>query len=148
MSIAFLGHIVSSEIIKIYPSKTEAITKMSLPRSVNKLQRFLGMVYYLGKFIPNLAEHTTPLWNLLKKDVVFKLQKPQLDAIKNLKTLVTSAPCLKISNSKLPTHLKTNASSVGLGAFLEQSYGIVKNERWHPISYSLQALQDYKKRYA
>ena len=51
------------------------------------------------KFIPNLAEHTTSLRNLIKKDVVFKLQKPQLDAIENLKTLVTSARCLKVFDS-------------------------------------------------
>ena len=43
-SIVFLGHIISSEGIKIDPSKTEAITKIPLPRSVNELQRFLGMV--------------------------------------------------------------------------------------------------------
>ena len=60
-SIVFLVHLISPEGIKIDPSKTEAITKMLLPRSVNELQRFLGMVNYLGKFIPNLAEHTTPL---------------------------------------------------------------------------------------
>ena len=46
---------------------------MPFPRSVNELQRFLGMVNYLGKFIPNFVEHTTPLRNLLKKDVVFEL---------------------------------------------------------------------------
>ena len=56
-SIVFLGHIISSEGIKIDPSKTEAITKMPFPRSVNDLQRFLGMINDLGKFIPNLAEH-------------------------------------------------------------------------------------------
>ena len=78
------------------------------------------MVNYLGKFIPNLAEHTTPLRNVLKKDVVFEQQKPQLDPIENLKTLVTSAPCLKIFDSKLATRLKTDSSSVGLGAFLER----------------------------
>ena len=130
-SIVFLGHIISSEGIKIDPSRTEAITKMPLPRSVNELQRFLGLVNYQGKFIPNLADHTTPLWNLLKKDVV----------------LVTSAPCLKIFDSKLPTRLKTDASSVGLGAFPEQNYGTVTNEKWHPIGYSLWALRDYEKRY-
>ena len=75
-SIVFLGHIISLEGIKIDPSKTEATTKMPLPRSVNELQRFLGMVNYLGKFIPNLAVHTTPLCNILKKDVVFELEKP------------------------------------------------------------------------
>ena len=94
-SIVFLGHIISSESIKIDSSKTEAITKMPLPRSVNDLQRFLGMI--LGKFIPNLAEHATLLHNLLKEDVVFKLQKPQFDAIENLKILVTTAPCLRFS---------------------------------------------------
>ena len=51
LSIVVLGHIISSEGIKIDPSKTEAITKMPLPRSVNELQRFLGMINYLGKFI-------------------------------------------------------------------------------------------------
>ena len=75
-SIVFWGQIISSEVIKIDPSKTEAIAKMSLPRSVNELQRFVGMVNYLGKLIPNLTERTTPLHNLLKEDVVFKLQKP------------------------------------------------------------------------
>ena len=66
------------------------------PRSVTELQRFPCMINYLEKFIPNLAEHTAPLCKLLKRDVGFELQKPQLDAIENLKTLVTSAPCKKI----------------------------------------------------
>ena len=145
-SIAFFEHIISSEGIKIDPSKTEAITKMPLPRSVNEVQRFLSMVNYLGKFIPNLTEHITPLRNLLKKDVVFKLQRPELDAIENLKTIVTSAPCLKIFDSKLTTRLKTDASSVGLGAFLEQNYGTVTNEKWHPFGYTSRALRDYEKR--
>ena len=121
---------------------------MPLPRSVNDLQRFLGMINYLGKCISNLAEHATPVRNLLKKDVVFKLQKLKFDAIENLKTLVTSAPCLKVFNSNLPTRLKTDTSSVGLGAYLEQNYGTITNEKWHPIGYSSRALRDYKKRYA
>ena len=140
-----MGHIISSEDIKIDPSKTEAITLMSLPRSVNELQRFLGMVNYLGKFIPILTKRTTPFCNLLKKDVVFELQKPDLDAIENLKTLVTSAPCLKILDSKLLARLKTDASSVGLGTFLEENYGTVNNEIWHPTGYSSRALRDYEK---
>ena len=131
-----MGHIISSEGIKSDPSKTEAITKMPLPRSVNELQRFLGMVNSLGKFIPNLSEYTTPLRNLLKNDVVFELQKPQLDAIENLKALITSALCLKIFNSKLQTRLRTDGSSTGLGVFLEQNYGIVDNKKWHPTGYS------------
>ena len=86
------------------------------------------MVNYLVKFIRNFAEHTTPLRNLLKKGVAFELRKLQLDAIENLKTLVTSAPSLKIFDSKLPTRLVSDVGSVGLGAFLEQNYGTIDKE--------------------
>lgn len=48
-------------------------------------------------------------------------------------------------DSKLPTLLRTDDSSVGLDTFLEQSYGTVDNKKWHPAGYSLQALSDYKK---
>ena len=114
-----MGHIISSEGVKVDPSKTDAITKKSVPQALTELQRFLGMVNYLSKFIPNLTEVTAPLRVLLKKDVVFKLQKFQLDVIEKLKTLITSAPILKSFDSNLPTRLKTDASSEGLGALLE-----------------------------
>ena len=51
-SIVLLRHIISSEGVKVDPAKIEAIPKMSLPNSVNELQRFLGMITYLGKFVP------------------------------------------------------------------------------------------------
>lgn len=38
-SIVLLGHIIPSEGFKIDPLKTETISKMLLPRSVNELQR-------------------------------------------------------------------------------------------------------------
>ena len=106
------------------------------------------MVNYLGKFITNLAEVTAPLRALLKKDVAFNLKKLQLDAIEKLNRLITSAPILKIFNPNLPTRLKIDASSEGVGALLEQNHGSLENPQWHPIGYSSRALRDYEKRYA
>ena len=40
---------------------------------------------------------------------------------------------LKKSSLVFEKHKKNNASSVGLGAFLEQNYGNVDTEKWHPI---------------
>ena len=57
---------------------------MPVPQSLTKLQRFFGMVNYLGKFIPNLVEVMASFRALLKKEVVFNLQKSQLDAIKKV----------------------------------------------------------------
>ena len=60
-SIVYLGHIISSDGIRVDPFKTGAIAKMPIPQSLFELARFLGMVNYLGKFIPNLAKVTSPL---------------------------------------------------------------------------------------
>ena len=79
------------------------------------------MITYLEKFIPNLAEVTSPLRTVLKKEVEFKLKKSLLDAIGKLKLLVTTTPCLKIFNPNLQTRLKIDASSEWLGALLEQN---------------------------
>jgi hypothetical protein len=45
---------MSADEVKPDPRKIEAITKMPIPTSQVELQRFLGMVNYLGKFIPHL----------------------------------------------------------------------------------------------
>ena len=81
-------------------------------------------------------------------DVAFNLQKPQLDAIEKLKILITSAPILKMFDPNLPTRLKIDASSEGVGALLEQNHGSIENPKYHPIGYSSRALRDYEKRYA
>ena len=135
-SIVFLGHIISSECVKVDPAKIEAITKMSLSNSVNELQWFLGMITYLGKFIPNLVEVTSPFRTLLKKEVEFKLEKTQLDAIRKLKLLVTTTPSLKIFNPNLQTRLAIVASSEGLGALLELNYGTLTYPKWYPVGYA------------
>ena len=45
----------------------QAITEMPTPGDVLELQRVLGMVTYLGRFIPNLSVRTTALCSLLVK---------------------------------------------------------------------------------
>ena len=71
----FLRHTISAEDIRVNPFKTDAITKMSVPQSPTEIERFLGMVNYLGKLIPNLTEVTAQLRAVLKKGVAFNLKK-------------------------------------------------------------------------
>lgn len=101
-SLTFLCHTMSPDGVKPDPTKVESITQMPLPKSKADLQRFMGMVNYVGKFIPNLLQITAPLRQLLKKDVLFDLQHPQLDAINEIKRLITSPPCLKFYDPNMP----------------------------------------------
>ena len=135
--LTFLGHVMSAEGVKPDPKKIEAITAMPVPTMTKvELQRFLGMVNYLGKFIPNLSDETTPLRALLKNETEFLMQKPQLDAFEKLKRLISSVPVLQFFDPNLPTRIRTDSSSVGLGAMLEQC---VKGS-WHPIAFASRAL--------
>ena len=77
-SIVFLGHILSEGVI--VEQKLRQSQKCDY-QTANELQQFVGMISYLGKFIPNFIEVTSPLLTLLKKEPGFKLKKPQLDAI-------------------------------------------------------------------
>ena len=146
-SIVFVGHTTYSEDVGVDPSKTDAITKLPVPQSLTELQRFLGMVNYLGKFIPNRAGITALLQALLKKSVVFNFQKPQLDATEKLNTLITLTHIPNIFDPNLPTRLRIDASSEGIEALLKQNHGSLENPQRHPVGHSSQVLCDSKKWY-
>ena len=60
-SVVYIGHKLTSEGIKPDPQKIEAIVNMPEPHDKKGVQRLLGMVNYVGKFVPNLSEVTSQL---------------------------------------------------------------------------------------
>ena len=74
--VSFFGAIYSREGVHPDPKKVQGIEEMTAPETKQQLQSFLGMVTYMGNFIPHLSHHTEPLRQLLKKDVTFLLGRP------------------------------------------------------------------------
>jgi hypothetical protein len=68
---------------------------MSGPTNKQDLQRFMGMLAYLSKFIPNIAEESAPLRRLLEKNVQWHWSDEHEKSLDSLKTLLTKAPVLK-----------------------------------------------------
>ena len=66
-----MGQKISRNGVSEDPEKVKAIKDMPFPRSKQDLQRFLGMVAYLGKFIPQLSEQTHQLRELVKKNSIW-----------------------------------------------------------------------------
>ena len=66
------GNVYTPQGVKPDPNKVKAIKKMEASQTKQELQSFLGMVNYLGQYIKNMAEHTTNLRLLLRKDVLFQ----------------------------------------------------------------------------
>ena len=130
--LTFLGHKISKDGIGADPKKVEAILKMNDPTNKTELQRFLGMVNYIGKFVPNLADLTAPLRMLLEKDVEFEFVDIHREAVKKIKLMITSTPILKIFQGDRETKISSDASKDGLGAVLLQKY----NKHWFPVAYA------------
>lgn len=83
--VKFLGHIVSSEGIRADPEKIRAIREMPPPKDVADIKRFMGMVNYVGKFSPNLAELTGPIRDLLKAENMWMWGAAQKCAFEKVK---------------------------------------------------------------
>ena len=141
--IMFLGQLVSEEGIKPDPQKVAAVKEMPFPSCKKDLQRFMGMIAYLGKFIVNLSETTAPLRKLLESDSEWSFDKPQQHAFNTLKDLVTKTPILKYFDPKLPTRTSSDASKSGLGATLEQCH----DGTWHPVAYASRSLTSAEQNY-
>ena len=137
----YLGHILTSEGIKPDPSKVSAVVNMPVPQCKEDLQRFLGMITYLCKSLPQYSEVTAPLCELLKKEVHWHFEKPQLEAINKLKDMTTNSPVLQFYDPSKPTRLTTDASGNGLGEILKQQH----DEHFKPVIYASQALQPEEK---
>ena len=54
--IPFMGHLITSEGLKPDPAKIDAVAKMAKPTDVKSIQRFIGFVTYLSRFLPDLSD--------------------------------------------------------------------------------------------
>ena len=84
-SLMILGHVIDQRGITADPNKTAVVQQMETPKLVSELRRFLGMVNQLGKFSPNIAELSKPLWELLSAKKAWLWTPTQDKAFTNLK---------------------------------------------------------------
>ena len=61
----FLGHRVTSSGIRPLTEKVQAVKQYQQPRTVKSLQRFLGMLNFYRRFLPNIAQVLRPLTDAL-----------------------------------------------------------------------------------
>lgn len=136
----YMGHILTENGLKADNSKIQAIQKMPSPLSVKELQRFLGMINYLSKFIPVLSEKCSVLRQLTKDGVPWLWDEVHEKAFVELKRQISSTPVLKYFDINLPITLQCDASETGLGCTLMQE-GL-------PVAYASRTMSMTEQRYA
>ena len=84
----------SLEDILHHREKTQAIAEIKPSKNLHDLQCFLGLVNYLYRFCPTLAELAAPLRGLCKKDTFFVWDRKQHAAFEDVKEEITRVPAL------------------------------------------------------
>ena len=66
-----LGHYISSQGIKVHPSKIQIIVNLLIPTNQKEVRSFLGYASYYRRFIEYFSKIASPLFKLLAKDTPF-----------------------------------------------------------------------------
>ncbi|GFX68418.1 retrovirus-related Pol polyprotein from transposon 297 [Trichonephila clavipes] len=134
----YLGLIISKEGIETDNNKVKAITEMKPPKK-NKVSKFLGMVGWYQKFIPQYVDICEPLYRLKKKGAKLNWSMEAQDSFNKLKPALTEAPVLQLPNFQEQISLFTDASGVGIGAVLNQNH--------RPIAFASRTLDKAERNY-
>ena len=66
-----MGHILTAEVLKPDPKKVEKVQKIPPPTDAKAMQRLLGFVNYLAKFLLHQSDVCEPLRQLTSKGVLW-----------------------------------------------------------------------------
>ena len=61
ISTLFFGEVISRDGVQPDPQKIKVLMDMPAPKNKKELQAFLGIINYLGKFSPDIADVCDPL---------------------------------------------------------------------------------------
>ena len=129
--ITYLGHKVGFGQVIPKESNIKAILDFPPPQNKKEAMRFIGMVGYFRRFVPNFSQLAAPITSLFKKRVSFSFDTNALEAFNRLKAILVNKPVLMAPDFGRPFKLAIDASDIGVGAVLMQEKGEVD----HPVSY-------------
>lgn len=150
--LTFLGHEISQTGILPAPDRIEAIRNYPTPTTLKQTQRFVGMINFYHRFIPNLAEIFTPLYTAIAsasnkpKNSPFDLSDESKEAIHKVKQAICNVALLAHPEANSKIVIKTDASNVALGAVLEQ-YNC-HNRVYEPLAFFSKKLSKAEQKYS
>ena len=140
--VSFFGVEYSTDGMHPCPKKIQGITEMTPPTDKQQLASFIGMVTYMGNFMPHLSHHTEPLRAMFKQEAVFAWDKMANASFQKIKDLIAKSATkpLRYYDRRKPVTVQADASQRGLGACLLQD--------GQPIAYASKSITDTETRYA
>ena len=141
----FLGHTIGGGLTGTQECKVQAVKQFQVPSSKKDLRRFLGMVGYYRRFIPDFGTIAAPLHQLTagEKNSSMEWQPQHQIAFDLLKTRMVEAPVLISPDPEKDYIVQTDASDVGIGGVLAQLW----EGQERPVAYFSRRLKPAERNY-
>jgi len=107
-----------------------AINEYPQPRTPRHVKKFMGLIGFYRRFIPDMAGHAKPILALLKKDHKFKWTDQCQAAFTFLKQTITEVTNVFLPDLNAPFIITCDGSSFGLGAVLSQEKDGIRYPIW------------------
>ena len=159
-SISYVGYDISDKGISVTDKKVKSIVEARVPRDVTELRSFLGLVNFVGNFIPDLSTHAEPLLKLIRnpstrkstkksakkvrKAPMFLWGSEQNAAFLKIKSMMANSETLAYFDPNANTTVTVDASPYGLGAVLSQEVGGCERV----VAYGHRSLTAVERRYS
>ena len=143
-SIKFLGYVVSEDGVSPDRQKVESILNFSKPENVSDCRSFLGLVNFVGQFIPDLATTAEPIRRVTHKDQKFVWGPEQQQAFDKVKACMANAETLAHFDPDAKTVVIADASPYALGCILVQNQGGIDRV----VAYGHRSLSQVERRYS
>ena len=125
---------MSSQGILPMEERVQVIRDFPQPTTQRQLHKFLGLINFYHRFIPDVACILQPLYCLLspaKDSKKISWNKQATQAFTAAKEALSDASLLAHPAGSTVTNIMTDASDVTVGAVLQQ----LQHNEWHPIAY-------------
>ena len=138
--IVFMGHQISAAGISIDPARINAIMDMPNRQDLTSAGRFLEIVQFLARFVPNMTSIVKPIQDLINPQVVWYWGEQHTRAVQKVKALIREVPVLAHFDATKPLVIQCDAARDGLGSVLMQED--------HPVAFASRALTSAETGYA
>jgi len=111
---------------------------MCSPTTIKEVQRLIGRLIAISRFLPKLAEQIQPIIQLLKKSTRFTWTDDCEQIFQKLKTTLTSPPILHKPDTHQPLLVYITTTDYTVSAALVQEIEGTQ----HPVYFMSRTLQD------
>ncbi|UYV71730.1 hypothetical protein LAZ67_9000142, partial [Cordylochernes scorpioides] len=145
-SVKFLGFIITNAGISPDPQRVQAIKDIPIPDTVGKLRRFLGMLNFYRRCLPNAASTQAPLHAMVegRKNASCQWTPTAFQAFDQCKFQLANAALLHHPFPEAPLCLTVDASDFAVGAALHQQVG----NNFQPIAFFSRKLDAAQRKYS